>query len=123
MKRRIFITAALACCIMFCFAMAIGIAGKWTGTLKSPDGNDFQLTYTFKTDSGKLTGIVSSQMGDITIIDGKLISPTEFSFTVPTGGMNIKNTAKYYPEADTIGLDIEFNGQKGHTTLKRVADK
>ena len=123
MKRRIFITLALVCCILFCFAFAAGIAGKWTGTLKAPDGNDFQLTYTFKTDSGKLTGVVSSQIGDITIIDGKLISPTDFSFTVPTGGMNIKNTGKYYADADSIGLDIEFNGRKSHTTLKRATEK
>jgi len=55
MKRKIFTTTALVCCIMVCFAIAADLAGKWTGTLKTPDGNEIPLTYVLKTDSGKLT--------------------------------------------------------------------
>src|SRR5580693_9356668 len=104
MKKRLFATVALACCIMVCFAIAADLAGKWTGTLKTPDGNELPLTYTFKTDSGKLTGMASSPQGDINITEGKLLSATDFTFTVPVNGTDIKHTGKFYPEADSIGM-------------------
>jgi hypothetical protein len=121
MKRKIFTTVALVCFVMVCFAIAGSLAGKWTGTLKTPDGNEFPLTYTFKTDSGKLTGIASSPQGDVTITDGKLISATDFTFSVSVNGMDIKHTGKLYPNADSIGMDIDLGDQKLHTTLKRDA--
>ena len=121
MKRKIFTTTALVCCFMVCFAMVADLAGKWTGTLKTPDGNEFPLTYTFKTDSGKLTGIASSPQGDVPITDGKLISATDFTFSVAVNGTDIKHTGKFYPAADSVGMDIDFNGMKMHATLKRDA--
>ena len=32
---------------MVCFAIVADLAGKWTGSLKTPDGNEFPLTYNF----------------------------------------------------------------------------
>lgn len=121
MKRKIFTTVALVCFVMVCFAIAANLAGKWTGTLKTPDGNEFPLTYTFKTDSGKLTGMVSSPQGDVPLTDGKLISATDFTFSVSVNGADIKHTGKFYPDADSVGMDIDVSGQKLHTTLKRDA--
>lgn len=108
---------------MVCFAIAANLAGKWTGTLKTPDGNEFPLTYTFKTDSGKLTGIASSPQGDVAITEGKLITATDFTFNLSVNGSDIKHTGKFYPDADSIGMDIDFMGNKMHTTLKRSSDK
>jgi len=104
---------------MICFAIATDLAGKWTGTLKAPDGNEYPLTYTFKTDSGKLTGTGTSPQGEVAITDGKL-NGTDFTFNIGVNGMDIKNTGKYYPAGDSIGLDIDFNGMKFHATLKRA---
>jgi len=118
MKKRIFTTTALVCCLMVCFAIA-DLAGKWTGTLKTPDGQEFPLTYTLKTDSGKLSGSVSSPQGEVPISNGKLIDANNFTFTLSVNGTDITNTGKYYPAADSIGMDIDFNGTKMHTTLKR----
>jgi hypothetical protein len=118
MKRKIFTTTALVCCFMVCFAIAADLAGKWTGTLKTPDGNEIPLTYIFKTDSGKLAGTVSSPQGDVPITDGKL-NGNDFTFSLSVNGTDIKNTGKFYPEADSVGMDIDFNGMKFHTTLKR----
>jgi hypothetical protein len=119
MKRKIFTTVALVCCFVVCFAIAADLAGKWTGTLKAPDGNEYPLTYVFKTDSGKLTGTGSSPQGDVPITEGKIINGTDFSFNIAVNGVDIKNTGKYYPAADSIGLDIDYNGMKFHATLKR----
>ncbi|HEY8782128.1 MAG TPA: hypothetical protein VIM16_10960 [Mucilaginibacter sp.] len=121
MKRKIFTTTALVCCFMVCFAIVADLAGKWSGTLKTPDGNEIPLTYTFKTDSGKLTGITSGPQGDITITDGKIISPTDFTFSISVNGTDVKHTGKFYPDADSIGMDIDYQGMKMHTTLKRDA--
>jgi hypothetical protein len=121
MKRKIFTTIALVCCVMVCFAIAGDLAGKWSGSITTPDGNQVPLSYTFKTDSGKLTGIASSPQGDVPISDGKLISATDFTFSLSFNGTDIKHTGKFYPDADSIGMDIDFNGQKFHTTLKRAS--
>ncbi len=122
MKKKIFSTLALVCCIMVCFAIAAGLAGKWSGSVKTPDGNEFPLTYTFKTDSGKLTGMVQTPQGEVNLSDGKL-NGNDFSFNVSANGMDIKHTGKFYPDADSVALDIDFGGQKMHATLKRAADK
>jgi hypothetical protein len=82
MKKRIFTSVALICCVLVCFAIAADLAGKWTGTLKTPDGNEIPLTYVFKTDSGKLTGTAATPDGEVPISDGKLISATDFTFDV-----------------------------------------
>jgi hypothetical protein len=121
MKRKIFTTTALVCCIMVCFAIAADLAGKWTGTLKTPDGNEIPLNYDLKTDSGKLTGTAATPEGEVPITDGKLLNATDFSFNVSVNGADYKHTGKFYPAADSIGLDIDANGMKFHTTLKRDA--
>ena len=123
MKRKIFTTTALVCCFMVCFAIAADLAGKWTGTLKTPDGNEIPLTYVFKTDSGKLTGTAATPEGEIPITEGKLVSGTDFTFNVSVNGADYKHSCKFYPAADSIGLDIDANGMKFHTTLKRSTDK
>ena len=121
MKRKIFTTTALVCCFMVCFAIVAELAGKWTGTIKTPDGQEFPLSYTFKTDSGKLTGVSSSPQGEVAITEGKLINATDFTFTVSVNGTDVKHTGKFYPDADSIGMDIDYEGMKMHTTLKREA--
>jgi hypothetical protein len=123
MKRKIITTAALVCCFMVCFAIAATLAGKWTGTLKTPDGNEFPLTYVFKTDSGKLTGTAASPNGEVPITDGKFTDATDFTFSVSVNGTDVKHTGKFYPEADSVAMDIDFEGNKMHATLKRGADK
>ena len=121
MKRKIFTTVALVCCIMVCFAIVADLAGKWTGTLKTPDGNEIPLTYNFKVDGDKLTGTAESPSGQVPIDSGK-VSGNDFTFKVTVDGADYRHTGKLYAEADSIGLDIDFSGQKLHTTLKH-ADK
>lgn len=123
MKRKIFTTAALVCCVAVCLAAAIAdMTGKWTGSLVAPDGNTYPLNYTFKVDGTTLTGTGSTPEGEVAIANGKVDGDT-FSFTIPVNGTDIKNSGKFYAAADSAGLDIDFNGMKFHSTLKRAADK
>lgn len=121
MKRKIFISAVLLCCAAAAFAYFANVDGKWSATLKAPDGNDFPLSFTFKTDGDKLTGQLESQMGVINLTDGK-VKGDSIWFTVDMGNMKILNSGKYYAQGDTISLSVDHDGHQAHTTLKRATD-
>jgi len=118
MKRKFFTTTALLCCFVVCFAIVADLSGKWTGTFKSPDGNDFTLNYTFKVDGGKLSGTVESPQGEIPITNGT-VNGSDFSFTISVNGTDIKNDGKYYAEGDSAAIFGDFGGNKFHIPLKR----
>ena len=120
MKRKIFsITAMLVCSAVICFAVIADLTGKWTGMLKTPDGNSFPLTYVFKVDGTNLTGSLQGQQGEIPITEGK-INGTDFSFKLDFNGTPIVNTGKYY--VDSVGIDSQINGGKFHIVLTRAAN-
>jgi len=106
---------------MFCFAIIADLNGKWSGVLKTGDGNEIPLNYVLKVDGGVLTGAAVSPQGELPFTNGKT-DGTTFSFILSFNGTDIKNSGKYYAAADSIGLDIDFNGNKAHTTLKRSAN-
>jgi hypothetical protein len=119
MKRKFFNPIALACCFIIVAAFTIAdLSGKWTGVIKTPDGNDLQVTYNFTVDGDKLSGTAESPAGQVTVDNGKITGDT-FTFKVTVDGNDYPHTGKMY--ADSCGLDIDFGGQKVHTTLKRAA--
>ncbi|MDB5142798.1 MAG: glycoside hydrolase [Mucilaginibacter sp.] len=121
MKRKFFNPIVLACCFIFVMAVIADLNGKWTGVIKTPDGNDLPVTYNFKVDGDKLTGTAESPAGQVTIDSGKVAGDT-FKFQVTVDGNAYPHSGKFY--TDSCGLDIDFGGQKIHTTLKRApADK
>ncbi len=119
MKRKLFTTVALLCLFAVCMAAATGIAGSWTGTLKTPDGNEFPLNYTFKTDNGVLTGTAQSPEGMVDIIEAKM-KQDSLNFGVMVNDVKAIHSAKYFAAGDSISLNIDFNGEKLHTTLTRA---
>ena len=120
MKRKFFNPIALICCFIVLIAVIADLNGKWTGTLKTPDGNEIPLTYNFKVNGDKLSGTAESPQGAVSIDSGKVAGDT-FKFQVTVDGNVYPHAGKLY--ADSCGLDIDFGGQKVHTTLKRAADK
>jgi hypothetical protein len=118
MKKRIFITGTLIYCFIVSFKIAAGLTGSWEGTVTTPDGMIFPLTYVLKADSGKLTGTVVSQQGEFAIENGKT-DGTNFTFSIFVNGSDLMHTGKYFSVADSASLDIDYGGQKLHTTLKR----
>ena len=121
MKRKIFITAALLCCFTAVFAFFADINGKWSGSLKTPDGNEFPLTYTFKTDNGKLTGTAENPQGTVELTDG-VVKGDSIIFALDVNGDKIGHTGKYFSAGDSVSLNIDYQGMKFHTTLKRAPD-
>jgi hypothetical protein len=118
MNKKVFSIAALLVCFAFVSWVVItDLSGKWSGSIKTPDGNQFPLTYIFKVDGNTLTGAVQSPQGELPITEGK-INGNDFSFKLDFNGMPIISTGKYY--VDSVGIDAEVNGTKLHTVLKRV---
>jgi hypothetical protein len=122
MKTRAFTTTALVCCFMVCLAAIGGIAGKWTGSIKAPDGNDYPVTYVFNIDGDKVTGTAQAQ-GEPKPIDHIKLNGNDITFDInDDDGNPIPHSGKYYADGDSIAMTVTYQGTKLHTTLKR-ADK
>jgi hypothetical protein len=119
MKRKILITASLMFVAAICFAAIADLSGKWTGSIKDPNGNDHSLHLVFKIDGDKLTGTAQSEGDPLNIQEGK-VTGNDFSFklTDPNGN-NIPASGKYITEGDSVSFNFEADGSKFHATLKR----
>jgi hypothetical protein len=121
MKRKIVTSAALVCCFVVCLATVLaGVNGKWIGSIKAPDGKDYPITYTINVSGDKLTGSVEVTGDPKTINDGK-ITGTDFTFAITADdGKTIPHAGKYYADGDSIAMNVDYEGTKLHTTLKRA---
>ncbi len=92
MKRLLLICLALALTFSSASAMAAmvtDLTGTWTGSMATPDGNSFDLTYTFKQDGTKLTGTVQGPGGEALTITNAKIDGDKFSFEISFNGMTL----------------------------------
>jgi hypothetical protein len=119
MKKKIFTTALLVSCFMICLAAIADLSGKWAGKV-DVQGTEYPLLYDFKIDGEKLTGTALTPDGNVDITNGK-INGADFSFNVATSGMDIAHTGKVY--ADSVTIDLDINGTKLHSVLKRPVEK
>lgn len=109
---------------MICLAATIAdLSGKWTGTVRTPDGNDLQLNYVFKIDGDKLTGTGQGDGQPAPISEGKVAGDVITFKVTSEEGKVFPHAGKYYAQGDSIAMDIEVDGAKFHSTLKRVTDK
>ena len=121
MKRKFLATALLSLCFLTCFAAFADFAGRWAGILTTDNGDQYPLVYNFKIDGDKLTGTGQSTQGVLTLFDGK-ITGNDFTFNLAVTGGIVKHICKYYTVGDSISIDIDYNGFKFHSTLKRNND-
>ena len=120
MRRKTLIASLLICLATICFAAIADLSGKWTGSIKDPDGNDHPLHLVFKADGDKLTGTAQSDEGDpLTINEGK-INGNDFTFKVTTPqGDTVPVDGKYIANGDSVSMNFVENSVKFHATLKR----
>lgn len=96
------------------------VAGTWNLTITTPRGT-FNSTLTLKQDGAKVTGTVSSRMGDTAISKGAVSGDTltfEITRDTPNGTftMNYKATVKGDDMKGTAGNDrfsMDFTGKRG----------
>jgi len=121
MKKLIWLCLALAIGFGTRCASAADLTGTWTGSMSSPDGNSFDLTYTFKQEGMKLTGTVLGPQGDALQISNGKVDGDKFSFEIDLNGMTIHHDCVI--DGEQIKLTSKGSGDfPGMTmTLKRVA--
>lgn len=107
---------ALTCLLFSAVAFAADISGKWTGTVPGQDGQDLALTFDFKVDTGKISGKVTSSMGEIPITEGA-IDGDDVSFTTEFNGMKIVHKGKV--TGDEMKLKVNMGDNDVDMTLKR----
>ena len=120
MKKLMYVCAALMMAFTAASAFAADVTGTWTGKMAGPNGDGFQITFTFKVDGTKLTGTITGPQGDpMEISDGK-VDGDKLSFNVSVNGMTIKHEGVI--TGDTIKLTPKSDGGDfpgGEMTLTR----
>lgn len=119
MKKKLLITTLLMGGFFATMAFIADLNGKWSGTFNAPDGNQYPLLYTMKVDGNTLTGTLNAAGMD-TPIDSGVVKGDDVSFSINAGGITYSHKGKYYAAGDSIGLEVTFEGQKQHLSLKRA---
>jgi hypothetical protein len=108
MKKLLCFSAALMLAFTAVPAFAADLTGTWTGDMVTPNGDSFQITFTFKQDGAKLTGTVSGPQGDpLEITEGK-VDGDKLSFNVSFNGMTIRHEGVV--SGETIKLTTKSDG-------------
>lgn len=123
--KRLFLCAciALVLALTASTARAADVTGNWTAEMTTPDGNSFQLSFTFNQDGAKLTGTVQGPQGDpIEISNGK-VDGNKITFDVSFNGTTISHDGTLNEAGDEIDMTTksdsgDFPG--GKMTLKRA---
>jgi hypothetical protein len=122
MKTLLSICAVLAMTLGTATVRAADVTGTWSSEMTTPDGNSFQLTFTFKQDGATLTGSVQGPMGDPLEIGNGKIDGDKFSFDVAINGMTIHHNCTVV-SADEIKMTTKSDNADipgMELTLKRV---
>lgn len=100
--------------ITVCFASSL--IGKWAGTI----GGQFEVVVDLKDEGeGKLSGIISSQIGDVPISGGKMAGDSIEFKDVSFNGLAV-SYIKGKIAGDTMHVTIGFQGQDIKGKLTRV---
>jgi len=103
-RKTMFLSAGLVL-MLATLAMAADVAGKWTAQVPGRGGQTSETTFVFKVEGDKLTGTISSQMGETAISDGK-VSGDDISFSVTREVQG--NSFKMVYKGKVSGEEIKF---------------
>ncbi|WP_214069953.1 hypothetical protein [Mucilaginibacter sp. dw_454] len=119
MKRKLLTIALLFSTVLACFAAITDLTGKWKGDIVTSSGDQVALTYIFKVDGDKLTGVVQTPQDDLKIYDGKITNDKDFTFKVDFNGDVVQSTGKYY--GDSVIVIANLAGDKLRSKLTRAS--
>jgi hypothetical protein len=86
-------------------AFAVNFEGNWATKVKVQDGTDMELTFVFKMEGEKLTGVIKTPNGDMAISNPNVIDKV-LTFDVTFGDMTIKHVCTLKDD-DTISAKVE----------------
>lgn len=114
--KKIFVSAFL---MLFCSTIlfATKIDGKWAASIDTDNGT-FEFTLTYKVDGEKLSGILSSDMGELEFTDGKIAGDT-FEYKFEIEGYSITHKGKVLNDKE---IKISSSGDYGENefTIKKI---
>jgi hypothetical protein len=95
-------------------AFAADVTGKWKATLADMG---MEMTFTFKAEGSTLTGMVSGQMGEMQITDGK-VDGNNITFTVTIDQGKVVH--KGVLNGDDMKITAQMGDQNFEMTAKRM---
>lgn len=106
------LAAAAVCAAAMAVQMfAADVTGKWTAAMQGRNGQSREMTYNLKADSGKLTGTISTPMGEREIENGKVEGDNiSFSMTMNMQGESRKMVYTGKVEGDEIRMTMKVDG-------------
>ncbi|WP_026464688.1 hypothetical protein [Adhaeribacter aquaticus] len=110
-RKSLLATAFLFIVITYCWAASLD--GKWTGSV----GDGFGITLNLKVAGEKLTGTITTEMGENPISDGK-VKGNEFSFNAGRDGEPIPMKGKI--DGDKMEVLVNYQGQDYPGALTRA---
>jgi opacity protein-like surface antigen len=106
--------AAVLIATAICYAD--GASGQWTGTIALL----YDVTVTMKEDNGKVSGTVSTEIGDIPLRNG-VINGNDITFKPFTyNGFAVSYVKGKIIDADRMDVVVGFQSTSFKGTLKRV---
>ena len=123
MKTLLSACAALLLALGTLTAHAADVTGSWTAESTTPDGNSFQLAFTFKQDGATLTGTVQGPQGDAMAISDGNVDGNKLSFKVSFNGITISHDGTLNADGGQIRLSAKSDTADfpaTELTLKRV---
>jgi hypothetical protein len=91
-------------------ALAADVSGTWAMNVDAPDGA-VEATLTLKQDGDKITGTVSSQMGDAPVTGTLKDNDITFTMVMDAGGQNVTIVYTARVAADKMEGSLDFGGQ------------
>lgn len=118
MKKIFILTILTLLCSGVLFATDIN--GKWKGSLETENGA-MELTFVYKVVGEKISGTISTEMGEIIIPEGKITGET-FEYVLDVQGSSIKHSGKIINEKE---IKIKSSGDYGDSefTIKKIEEK
>jgi hypothetical protein len=98
---------------MICFAD--GVNGRWAGTI----GLVYDVTVSIKDDNGKISGTVTTEIGDIPLKDGT-INGADITFKPFSYNGIAVSYVKGKLDGDKMNVTVGFQGTSFTGTLKRL---
>lgn len=113
------IILSLASVFLFIFiCLAADLTGTYKGSVSFQD-NKIDLTYKLKAEGEILTGSITSEYGELPLLDGK-VAGNDFSYKIDIGNGPMEAKGKFM--GDSIVITSNFGGRENKNTFKRVAE-
>jgi hypothetical protein len=120
MRKKTLLFALLIGSFGLCLAaVAADLNGKWSCVLNAPTGDQYPINYVFKIDGSSIAGTLETNGVTVPIDSGKVKGDSVF-FSITFQGRPYPHKGKYYPQGDSVGMDVDFGSAKAHATLTRT---